>query len=287
MTTREDLELFAVTNGFYLHPDRDIDHFVSLLNSRGGKCPCDDYRICPCSQATGEAQRAIQEDRHKEAACTCHLFVTPEYITAWKLKVNTSSPPANSQKANSSSWEIQNPMLLELMGVFKKAEKLMEKGKIEDAAEVLTTKANESECEMCQNLLATERLRMDYLGKLCEIDADECELEKQKAKERTKRIEKFIQKVDEYSATGQIDGQEPTDEPAEPPPRKSDAYHTCLKTIPATALPVGALPEHEVRVRFAIASKMCAKEGKGIPTTFEEELAHYKFENPNMFVRKE
>jgi len=290
MATREDLENFAIQNGFYLHPDRDIDNFVEMLNSNGGKCPCDDYRICPCTQAPGEAQRAIQEDRHKEACCPCHFFITPEYMVAWKLRIDT--PPTNIEITQEKQpWEIKTPMLIELMETFTKAEKLMEKGKIDEAAETLTTRANESECGMCQNLLATERLRMDYLSALCELDTDECELAKMEAKKRTSRIKTFLQQVDEYAETGQIDGKDINEEENKSPqtiPRKlSSEYHSCLKTMYSNIPDTGALPEKERKVKFAMASKMCAAGTRGEETTVEYELAKYRKEHPELFERQE
>ena len=53
-----------------------------------------------------------------------------------------------------------------------------------------------------------------------------------------------------------------------------------------TAKYKGAPPKGSEDFAHLIAA-MRVMEGKGIPTTFEEELAHYKFEHPNMFVRKE
>ncbi len=292
MVTRDEIQEFAEMNNMYINTDRDIDYFVNLLNSNGGKCPCDEYRICPCQQAVSEAQRAVQEDKHKEACCICHLLVTKEYIDEWGIKLNTEQNNKPKQTKTESKWEIKTPMLIELLGTFKKAEKLMDGGEIGKAAETLTNKANESDCGMCQNMLSTERLRMDYVGRICEMDSDECEIEKMRARERTKRIEEFLKKVDEYAETGKIDGkevqkEEENEQTVETQPKKQSEYHACLKTMPANMPNAGALPEKETRVRFAIASKMCAKQGRGEETTFEEELSNYREEHPEFFERNE
>jgi hypothetical protein len=129
---------------------------------------------------------------------------------------------------------------------------------------------------------------MDVLGSTCEMDGDECEIEKQQMKERGKRIEKFLLKVDEMAINGTIDGELVDEKPKEEiPERKQDKYHACLAVMPANMPNAGALPEYETRVRFAIASKMCAKQGRGEETTFEDELGKYKNAHPEFFTREE
>jgi hypothetical protein len=286
MATREEIEEFAAINNLYIHPDRDIDYFIKLLNDNGGRCPCDDYRICPCDNAPLEAQKAIDEDRHKEACCTCHFLVTKEYMIAWDMKTPMITTETTVKKEDKRKWEPQTQEIKEMIGLFKKARTLAEKNKAQDAAELLTEAADNSNCSMCQRLLSVERMHMDVLGSTCEMDGDECEIEKQQMKERGKRIEKFLLKVDELAINGTIDGEQVDDTPKEPE-KKQDSYHACLSTMPSNMPNAGALPEYETKVRFAIASKMCAKQGRGEETTFENELEKYKQAHPEFFIREE
>jgi hypothetical protein len=287
MTTREEIEEFAAINNLLIHPDRDIDYFIKLLNDNGGRCPCDEYRVCPCDNAPIEAQKAIAEQRNKEACCTCHFLVTEEYIEAWELKTPTKKQTkTETKKEEKNKWEPQTQEIKEMIGLFKKARTLAEKNKAQDAAELLTEAADNSNCGMCQRLLSVERMHMDVLGSTCEMDGDECEIEKQQMKERGKRIEKFLLKVDELAVNGTIDGEQVDDAPKEPE-RKQDNYHACLSTMPSNMPNAGALPEFETKVRFALASKMCAKQGRGEETTFEEELEKYKTTHPEFFAREE
>jgi hypothetical protein len=286
MTTREEIEEFAAINNLLIHPDRDIDYFIKLLNDNGGRCPCDEYRVCPCDNAPIEAQKAITEQRNKEACCMCHFLVTEKYIEAWELKMPITSTHEETTKEEKRKWEAQTNEIKELLGLFKKARALAEKNKAQDAAEILTEAADNSNCGMCQRLLSVERMHMDVLGSTCEMDGDECEIEKQQMKERGKRIEKFLLKVDELAVNGTIDGEQVDDIPKEPE-RKQDNYHACLSTMPSNMPNAGALPEFETKVRFAMASKMCAKQGRGEETTFEEELEKYKRTHPEFFTRDE
>ena len=287
MTTREEIEEFAAINNLLIHPDRDIDYFIKLLNDNGGRCPCDEYRVCPCDNAPIEAQKAIAEQRNKEACCTCHFLVTEEYIEAWELKTPTKKQTkTETKKEEKNKWEPQTQEIKEMIGLFKKARTLAEKNKAQDAAELLTEAADNSNCGMCQRLLSVERMHMDVLGSTCEMDGDECAIEQQQMKERVKRIEKFLLKVDELAVNGTIDGEQVDDAPKEPE-RKQDNYHACLSTMPSNMPNAGALPEFETKVRFAMASKMCAKQGRGEETTFEEELEKYKQAHPEFFTREE
>jgi hypothetical protein len=297
MPTKEEILEFATTNNLIIHPDRDLDYFISLLNSSGGKCPCDEYRICPCQQSVTESNKAVQENRYKEACCACYFLVTPEFIEAWELKIETpTKTETKKQKQENTKWEITTPKVKDLVETFEKATKLAAKGNIDEAADILTAKADETECIMCQGLLENERIHMDVLGSTCKLDKDECEIEKQQMKEREKRRLIFLAKVDEYSVKGTINGKNPEDDTESEndshvseslPEKKSNPYHTCLKTMPANMPNAGALPEYETRVRFAIASKMCAKEGRNEPTGFESELETYREEHPEFFTRGE
>jgi len=292
MITASQLEEYAAMHGLFIHPDRDLEHFVGLVNTGGGKCPCDGSRLCPCPQAPEDAKKALREGRPKEAACTCHLMVTKEYLDAWGMKVPAPSAQEPqeeevTEEPGDEDWQVQTEEIQDLVLTIKAASNFVEKGKVDKAAEVLMREIDKSECDMCQKLLMAEASRMGFIQNICEVDEEECKRERAHAVERAKRIEKLLKQVDKYAVTHDLEEAQDVGEVEErgPPERKIDSYHACLSAVHSNAPNTGALPEYEKQVRFAISSKLCAAQNRGEQTSFEEELEKYKDQHPEMFTR--
>jgi hypothetical protein len=268
MVTRQILEDFARRNPpLVIHPERDIDAFVDMLNQRGGHCPCDEDRICPCPQAPNEARNQMNK---KEKCCTCHFYVTPEYVAAWEL---SERPPEEQKK---STWKIQTDKIKDLTAVIDKVEDLIEENDPSMAAKVLDSKSNSSDCGMCKQLLGTEVLRMKYLGEICKSDGGVCDRETESAMIRMEEIKDLLKQVDEYAITGKIGGK--TVEPDEEE-QVQDKFHSCMSTLAGMEDDPQALPEWNNRAKLYIKSKICS----GRAEDFEDGLIQCREEHGDWF----
>jgi len=282
MLTLDALIEYSAQTGLLINPEKDIETFIEIVNQKEGRCPCDEYRICPCPEARNEAVNGADP---KKMCCMCQLFVTHEYVNAWGLHVPKPEPAPKKRKETTPEpefeWEIKTPKIKELMKTVETAERLVRKRRPDEAKKVLQDQIDSSDCAMCQELLGTETLRMQYLEKVCQRSDDTCGREIKSAEAQFEDIKTLLRQTDEYSVQGTVDGK-PIHGEENGEEKPQDEFHACMKTLAELEIETGAIPEKINQVKLYIRSKICSK---GVADE-SEALLLCREDHPEWFTRE-
>lgn len=258
MVTGTDLKNFAEEHGLLIPPYRDFDEWAKLINEKGGQCPCNPAKMCPCPDAITEIANAPTNDI---ACCTCRFYCDERYIAHWEASWRAQGLIAKKELPREKRI-VKNEEVQSIIETWTKVKTKLEKDDPSTAMEILQN-GMENHCEACQMVMDAEASRLLFLIKENMIDVPAYEKDRKRALQRIDELILLYEQVDESL---DLDSVEHPIKHKQPEGDYGSDYHRCMGEVLKHPTIIAEVPSKK---RFKVAAVFCAKKAETLPDAIE------------------
>jgi hypothetical protein len=218
--TGRELKNFAEENGLLIPPYRDFDEWAKLVSAKGGQCPCNQEKMCPCQDAITEINEAPTDDL---ACCTCRFYCSERYINHWSDSWRAQGLIAKKELPKEKR-ELKNEEIIQIINSLTRTKSKLEKEDPDSATDILQNEAEGNHCEACRSFMEAEAARAMFLSLENKIDVNAYKIDAKRAIDRIDELILLYEQVDESLDTDKVE----TPKKGDLSDTHRDGYHECL-----------------------------------------------------------
>jgi len=259
------LESFAAANNVMVHPrvySDEVGGPDKFMSQYGGKCPIlGDTRSCPCPESLEEIMAPDAMDQH----CIGWVIITPAYLKAIdpRGKLYSTQPPAAAPIVPDVTDEVLKQYSVGVNDVVT----LFQKEEDEDAFDKLVKMAEDTECDVCREILTVTAVHIASARNMCDLPyEDACAAERNRVAAELAKVQKLFS------------GDAP-DKKSKPKSEYREKVTEWLNSPELSAAVADAKQEYHQKIKFSMAAKLAG----GKADTVDDAMALIVNEHPEWF----